>query len=218
MTPERLAEIRAVAASWPQGDLDKTSSTSIVRHRADLLAEVDRLLAEVEKLTDRVIAAETNRVDAADLQRENDELRRALAETTSEAAIAKLREWTAGGVHPYEPGASYVAMPTAMACKIADEIDALTRQRNAAAAAADRIANRAIYLRAERNQARAHLHRLVDHQDDECQFDHHGTCQAHFVGGSEPGKCGVVEARQFLAEAEPEAAAPATPETLAESS
>jgi hypothetical protein len=49
-------------------------------------------------------------------------------------------------------------------------------------------------------QALIHLHRLVDHQDDECAFDHHGLCQAHFVDGSEPGKCGVVEARQFLAE------------------
>lgn len=49
-------------------------------------------------------------------------------------------------------------------------------------------------------QALTHLHRLVDHQDDECVFDHHGSCQTHFTDGSEPGKCGVAEARQFLAE------------------
>lgn len=42
------------------------------------------------------------------------------------------------------------------------------------------------------DEALTHLHRLVDHQDDECQFDHHGLCQAHFIDGSEPGKCGVV--------------------------
>jgi hypothetical protein len=52
----------------------------------------------------------------------------------------------------------------------------------------------------ERVQAIGHLRRVVDHQDDDCAFDHHGLCQTHFVDGSEPGKCGVAEARAFLAE------------------
>jgi hypothetical protein len=56
--------------------------------------------------------------------------------------------------------------------------------------------NRAAYWA---DKAIEHLHRLVDHQDDPCEFDHHGTCQAHFTDGSEPGKCGVAEARAFLA-------------------
>lgn len=49
-------------------------------------------------------------------------------------------------------------------------------------------------------EAIALLHRLVDHQDDECTFDHHGLCRAHFVDGSQPGKCGAAEARAWLAE------------------
>lgn len=59
-------------------------------------------------------------------------------------------------------------------------------------------------------QALIHLHRLVDHEDDECQFDHHGFCQAHFVDGSEPGKCGVAEAREFLAKHDAQGADPVT--------
>ena len=59
-------------------------------------------------------------------------------------------------------------------------------------------------------EAIAHLRRLVDHQDDECEFDHHGLCQAHFIDGSEPGKCGIVEAREFLARVEPPAPEEAT--------
>ena len=54
--------------------------------------------------------------------------------------------------------------------------------------------------RRQLREAVAHLHRLVDHQDDPCDFDHHGRCQAHSTDGSEPGKCGVAEARAWLAE------------------
>lgn len=50
-----------------------------------------------------------------------------------------------------------------------------------------------------RDDALQHLHRLVDHQDNDCDFDHHGFCQTHSISGSEAGKCGVVEAREFLA-------------------
>lgn len=59
-------------------------------------------------------------------------------------------------------------------------------------------------LRRQLTQAIAHLHRLVDHQDDECTFDHHGLCQAHFISGSEPGRCGVAEAREWLAKNDPQ--------------
>lgn len=52
----------------------------------------------------------------------------------------------------------------------------------------------------ERDTAIEHLRRLADHQDDDCQFDHHGRCQIHSADGSESGKCGVAEARAFLAE------------------
>lgn len=110
-------------------------------------ADRTRLLAEVEKLTDRVIAAETNRVDAADLKRENDDLRATMAEVTSETAIAKLREWTADGLHPYAPGAPYIAMPVANACKVIGEIDALQ-------SSGDQGATREHTLLAERLHAR----------------------------------------------------------------
>jgi hypothetical protein len=92
----------------------------------DLAAENARLRARIEELTDRVIAAETGRVDAADLQRENTELRRALADTpTTEAAIGRLREWCPD----YDPGASYVAMPVTMARKLLAKLDRLTADR-----------------------------------------------------------------------------------------
>jgi hypothetical protein len=60
----------------------------------------------------------------------------------------------------------------------------------------------AIHARASRQLVEAIniLHRLVDHQDDACDFGHHGQCQTHFTDGSEPGKCGVAEARAWLAE------------------
>jgi hypothetical protein len=100
----------------------------------DLATENTQLRAKIAELTDRVIAESTNRVDAADLQRENNELRKLLAEgATSDAAIAKLREWTAGSHHTYEPGAIQIAMPVTMACKIIDEIDQLTLNQARAA-------------------------------------------------------------------------------------
>ncbi len=81
----------------------------------DLAAENACLRARVEDLIDRVITAETGRTDAADLQRELDELRRTWADIpTTEDAIAKLREW----VPDYEVGAAMVAMPVAMARKL----------------------------------------------------------------------------------------------------
>jgi hypothetical protein len=60
-------------------------------------------------------------------------------------------------------------------------------------------------LRRQLAEAITHLHRLVDHQDDPCDFDHHGQCQTHSTDGSEPGKCGVAEARAWLAEHDPAA-------------
>jgi hypothetical protein len=115
VTPERVAAIRA-----------RYPSLAVVTELAD---EIDRLRGLVEQLTDRVVAESTDRVDAADLQRENDALRAVLAEgATSEAAVAKLREWTAGSRHAYEPGALQISMPVTMACKIIDEIDRLTME------------------------------------------------------------------------------------------
>lgn len=73
--------------------------------------------------------------------------------------------------------------------------DTIATQRGAALFAAD-----VRTVLEERVEAVDHLHRIVDHQDDDCTFDPHGTCQAHFVDGSEPGKCGVAEARTFLAQ------------------
>lgn len=97
------------------------------------IAENEELRKRVEELTDRVIAESTNRVDAGDLQRENTELRKLLADApTSEAAIAKLREWSASSGHEYGPGAVYIAMSVAMARKILDEIDRLTLELAAA--------------------------------------------------------------------------------------
>lgn len=51
----------------------------------------------------------------------------------------------------------------------------------------------------ERLEALEHLRRVVDHQGDACRFNHHGRCETHAVDGSSPGKCGVAEARAFLA-------------------
>ncbi len=86
----------------------------------DLAAENARLRARVNELTDRVIAAETSRTDAADLQRELDEMRRAWAgEPATLDAVAKLREW----VPDYEAGAMMVAMPVAMARKLLDALE-----------------------------------------------------------------------------------------------
>lgn len=52
------------------------------------------------------------------------------------------------------------------------------------------------------------LGRLVDHQDDPCEFDHHGTCRMHSAASGEPGTCAVAQARAWLAEHRP--APPAT--------
>lgn len=41
------------------------------------------------------------------------------------------------------------------------------------------------------------LRGFVEHEDQPCQFDHHGCCQEHGWFG-EPGECGVREARQLL--------------------
>lgn len=78
------------------------------------------------------------------------------------------------------------------------EADALVNDLAKARAERDTWKGRAQGLQDERDEAVQHLHRLVDHQDDECQFDHHGCCQTHWVDGGAPGKCGVVEARAFL--------------------
>lgn len=50
MTPERLAEITAHADRWSPALLAETSGTSVIRHRAELLAEVQRLAAENREL------------------------------------------------------------------------------------------------------------------------------------------------------------------------
>jgi hypothetical protein len=47
MTPERLAEIQTHADRWSPALLAETSSTSVIRHRAELLAEVRRLTDEL---------------------------------------------------------------------------------------------------------------------------------------------------------------------------
>lgn len=87
---------------------------------AGQLSEVEQLKARIAELTDRVIAAESSNVAAADLARENAELRKQLAAApTTEAAVAQLREW----VPDYQIGATHVAMPVAMAWKLLAAID-----------------------------------------------------------------------------------------------
>lgn len=51
----------------------------------------------------------------------------------------------------------------------------------------------------ERDEAIEHLRRVVDHQDDPCEFNHHGRCETHHVDGSGQNKCGIAEARTWLA-------------------
>jgi hypothetical protein len=112
--------------------------------------ENERLRAKINELTDRVIAESTNRVDAGDLKRENADLRKRLAEApTGEAAVAKLREWnaSAGFGKEWITGDAFVAMSTAMASKIIDEIGALESSR-------DQAATREHDLLAERDEAR----------------------------------------------------------------
>lgn len=47
MTIERFDEILAAAERWAEGDLKNPTTTSVFRHRAELLAEVCRLKEEV---------------------------------------------------------------------------------------------------------------------------------------------------------------------------
>lgn len=87
--------------------------------------ELADALGRIDTLTDRVITTETARTDAADLQRELDEMRRVWADTpTTEAAVAKLREW----VPDYEDGAMMVAMPVATARRLLGELDRLAAE------------------------------------------------------------------------------------------
>lgn len=51
----------------------------------------------------------------------------------------------------------------------------------------------------ERDEAVEHLRRVVGHQDDPCRFNHHGRCEIHAVDGPELGKCGIAEAREWVA-------------------
>jgi hypothetical protein len=52
MTPERLAEIRTQAARWAEGDLKNPTTTSVFRHRAELIVELDRLRSELDGAKD----------------------------------------------------------------------------------------------------------------------------------------------------------------------
>lgn len=51
----------------------------------------------------------------------------------------------------------------------------------------------------ERDEAIEQLRRVVDHQDDPCEFNHHGRCETHHVDGTGQNKCGIAEARAWLA-------------------
>lgn len=47
------------------------------------------------------------------------------------------------------------------------------------------------------------LHELVDHETDECCYDHDGFCQTHYHDGIDRGGCTIYRARKFLAEVDP---------------
>lgn len=82
--------------------------------------ELADAVGKIDRLAIRTIAAEERVQDDADLRAENAELRRQLADTpTTEAAIAKLREWAPD----YAAGATHVAMPVVMARRLLDELD-----------------------------------------------------------------------------------------------
>jgi hypothetical protein len=49
-------------------------------------------------------------------------------------------------------------------------------------------------MRVTLKDALKHLSRMVEVHDEECYFDHHGDCQAHFV----ERPCRVEVAREFL--------------------
>lgn len=100
------------ATTMTQAEDDRRTLLRLLDATREELADA---LGRIDRLTGRVVTAETGRTDAADLQRELDEMRRAWADTpTTVDAIAKLREW----VPDYEIGASMVAMPVAMARKL----------------------------------------------------------------------------------------------------
>ena len=95
-------------------------------HLRGLLRLLGGAREKVDSLTDRVITAEENSQDTADLEAENAELRRQLADApTTNAAIERLREW----VPDYEVGATHVAMPVATARKLLDEASSSPRER-----------------------------------------------------------------------------------------
>jgi plasmid stabilization system protein ParE len=106
------------------GNLRRSLTPSDLRAIATGNAE---LRARLDQLTDRVVTAEEKNQDDTGLARENTELRRQLADTpTSEAAVAKLREW----VPDYEAGASHIAMPVATARKLLDVVDRAENARD----------------------------------------------------------------------------------------
>jgi hypothetical protein len=82
------------------------------------------LVALVENLTDRVLAAEGAQADAEDLRRENASLREALATGSLSApeAIERLRSW----LPDYDHTAPFIAMPASMARTLIIELDRLT--------------------------------------------------------------------------------------------
>jgi hypothetical protein len=65
MTPERLDEIRAQAARWFESDLKNPTATSVFRHRAELIAEVDRLCNAYELLAACVGRLDFDRSESA---------------------------------------------------------------------------------------------------------------------------------------------------------
>lgn len=149
---------------------------------ANMIWANEELLKQRDQHRRRIIALEA---ELAPLKNHNaNQLARQLADRTDELATLQRQ---------FDDFRDTCSEHSADRCveqaRLDDAEAALVRYGNEMA----RLCEAAKAFRAERDDALAHLHRLVDHQDDECQFDHHGLCQAH------PGKCGVVEARQFLA-------------------
>lgn len=123
--PERLAEIREADGQFPL----LPSAASVYGHRRALLAEVDRLTAELAKAKER-----------------------------------------------------------------GDELDEHNGRILADVLRADGAATR---LQRRLIRARALLQRFVDHDDEPCNVDHNGYCQAH---GLSSAPCKIAEARTFIAE------------------
>lgn len=65
MTPDRLEEIRTVAARWLESDLKNPTATSVFRHRAELLTEVDRLSNAYDRLAACVGRLDFDRSESA---------------------------------------------------------------------------------------------------------------------------------------------------------